>query len=185
MSLTADQQKLYNLAVKTLPKLLTEINELDPLKADAVAFDLLWTYIQDLVEQTYILDAYGVYLNQHATDNNMHRQKNETDASLRSRILTFQDAQTKSAILTQVNNTLVANGLPASAALLELRLYQAHFNRGNYFSRGWRMGHSGLPSVLIIILPVGTSLDVEAAVEDIVRLYKSAGKVTWFVIANS
>lgn len=176
MALNTEQQKLYDLAKSTLPKLLFENNELDPLKAAAVAYQFAWTYIQDLVEQTYILDAYGVYLDQHAIDNNLRRQNNESDAALRNRIRIFDDAQTRSAILTAVNAVLSVDGYGA-AYLIELRAVQGHYNRGFYFSRGYRMGHSGRPNKLIIVVPYNTPAATVASIEDVLRVNIAAGKI--------
>lgn len=124
MSLTPDEQSLYDFARNALPSWLKDTDEF--LVAAAKTFGLTLAHAKDLMSQALITQAVGAtsttpdWLNQHARDRGTSRQQGEGDAALQERLRSTPDALTRAAILDAANAILTAAGVAGSAALLEL-----------------------------------------------------------------
>lgn len=124
MSLTDDEQALYDFAAGALPSWITHP---DPfLSAAAKQIGAALAHARYLNAQTLIGTASGPtattpdWLNQHARDRDTTRQAGESDAALRERLRTIPDALTRSALLDSANAILAAAGVTGTAALVEL-----------------------------------------------------------------
>lgn len=83
--------------------------------------------VDDWLTAVFILTAEDIWLNQHARDRGTSRQSGETDAVLRDRLRTIDDAVTPSAIAGAVDAILAASGVAGTSALVELRRDKAYF----------------------------------------------------------
>lgn len=130
MAYTAEQQKIYDHVVGSLPPwFVQEVGAEDFLAALVAVFDAVRVYRQTLVDQTYILTAdNGVpdWLGELAADRGTRQQSGEATDALRQRIRSFPDAVTPPAIASAVNALLTSEGLGA-CALVELRYDRAYF----------------------------------------------------------
>lgn len=124
MSLTDDEQRLYDFAAGALP---SWISHPDPfLSASAKQMGAALALAQYLFAQALLRSAEGAtsttpdWLNQHARDRNTSRQAGESDDALRERLRTIPDALTRQAILDAANAILAAAGVAGAAALVEL-----------------------------------------------------------------
>lgn len=257
MAFTAEEQSLYDTLRSTLPGFFWQKATPEEIWGGLVkVFERVRMEVSTFISQSYILDAVGVWLDQHARDRGYYRQEGETDAVLRERIRNPLDVLTRPVVLYAVNAILGTEGSPTGAALVELRQARGFFqdflegtgdsftgpsgsdmvlhdsaelflskgsvsgtvtisgatspaNNGTFpivdaflegeltytnasgvaeafsgtwriskqafMSRGYRMGHSGLPGVIIVILPFWTSAPVRAAVEEALRTKKAFG----------
>lgn len=184
MGLSASQQDLFDHAKGALPRrLFTDPALHEFLQGCAVMFDAAKQTIDAwLKTQAFILTATGVWLDQHAKDRGLYRQSGESDAALAQRIRQYQDAITATVLKSVINAILAAAGVAGTCAIVELRRDRAFMatNAGTgrkvaYLSRGYRMGHSGRPNKIIVILPYGTGAATGAAVDDQMRARRAAG----------
>lgn len=125
MAYTVDEKELYSFGVGAIPKFLfAKPRAEEVMGAFVKIFDAARQSIDDLFEQTYVLNATGAgaaYLDQHAWERVGSRAEGETNAALRERIRNVADALTPVAILAAVQAILDEDG-PTSplAAMVEL-----------------------------------------------------------------
>lgn len=133
MSLTAEEQDLFDLAQRALPSWYAPpdaINEQLYAKAkimgQAEAVDRDW-----LTKQAFILTAEGPtsttpdWLGEHARGRGTSRQNGESDAALQARLRTFTEAITPGGLLATAQAAFVAAGGVGTAVMLELPKDQA------------------------------------------------------------
>lgn len=128
MSLTAEQQALFDTAKEVLPAWFFDTdraNEYLAMAAGIMAASRSVT-VDWLDIQTHILTAEGPgptwpdFLAEHARDRGTSRQDGENDDALRLRIRSYPDALTRPAILTAAQRLLDLAGVSGSAAMVEL-----------------------------------------------------------------
>ena len=134
MALTANEQELFDLAMRALPfwfrndtRAAEFVGEAAKIAGAARIQSDYW-----LGEQALILTADGIvglepdWLNQHALDRGTSRQEGESDAALRQRIRNVPDALTRPFLLTAVADVVEAAGEPTTGiAMVELPRDQA------------------------------------------------------------
>jgi hypothetical protein len=184
MAYTASEQALYDHARQSLPRFLFQ-SDSSPEElwgAYVKIFDAARTQTVDWLAQAYIKTATGVWLDQHARDRGTNRQLSETDAALRSRLVSVQDAVTYPALLARAQGIATAGGVPSPlVAMVELRRDKAYVNTGGvgesmaFLERGYRVGGDSRPMIVIAILPYGTTAATGASVAEYLRLTKGAG----------
>jgi hypothetical protein len=162
-ALNANEQALYDAAKAALPRwMFSETsNPQELIAAFAKQFGATWDQLDTWVDQIYILQAFGLWLDQHAKDHGTRRQSTESDAVLQERLRNVEEQVTKAALISAVNNILASAGVSGTCDILELRRDHAYFHPiGNahraFFSRGRRMASSG-SRVIIVQLPYGVS----------------------------
>lgn len=184
MPYTATEQALYDHAKGALPRWLFQNANAkeDMFGAYVKIFDSARTQIAEWVSLSYLASATGVWLDQHAKDRGTTRQANETDATLRARLKTSEDAVTRPYLLSTINSTVDAAGVSGDAYMVELRRDRGFFGdfastsrNKAYFSRGYRMGKSGRPMRIIIILPYGSTTALKNSIDVFLQLRKPAG----------
>lgn len=149
MSLTADEQILYDFAKGSLPRwLFATPRAEEELGAFIKIFNRARQQIVFYASQTYIKNAVGStsgepdWLEQHAHDRDTSRQANEDDLALRERLRNREDMLTRGALLAFILSMLEAAGVidplalpsPETWALVELRHDRAFF--GSYVGVG-------------------------------------------------
>lgn len=180
MSLSTEAQALYDHAKQSLPRWLTEGKNSvrEWLYGFVSIFDPVRSQGQDWLDITFITNASGVELDQHALDRGTIRRDGEDDATLRLRLISIQDAVTEPAIKTAVDILLAANGL-GPCTIVNLRRDRGHYQQplfGNmFYSRGYRMSYAGRPAAYIVILPYGTSGAIGDSVSEYLRQYGPGG----------
>lgn len=129
MALSADEQKLLDFALGSLPAWFGDAESRD-LAVEAGMAKMVGAA---KAQTTYWFDrslitgadgpAAGLpdWLQQHAIDRGTRRQDVEGDPELQSRLRTFPDALTRATLLSVANAVLVAAGLSPDAVMLELR----------------------------------------------------------------
>lgn len=135
MSLTAEEQELYEVARRALPSWYAPddaINEQLYAKAkiagQAEALDRDW-----LGKQAFLLTAEGAtattpdWLGEHARDLGTSRQNGESDAALRARLRSFEESITPAGLQAAAQTALTAAGVAGTVAMLELPKDQAFF----------------------------------------------------------
>lgn len=138
MALTTEEQKFYDFAKAALPPWMPENDEF--LLGCAKMFGSVKTLIDYLFGQALISTATGAtattpdWLNQHAVDRGTRRQLDESDEALRARLRSVPEALTRESLLEACNAILAANGLPETAAMVELPRDAAH--AGTYVAFG-------------------------------------------------
>lgn len=124
MTLTADEQRLYEFAHNALPGWIKDEDEF--LAAAAKLFGQVDDQVSYLFRQALITTAEGAtsttpdWLNQHARDRGSGRRAGEGDAALAERLRVIPDALTRQALIDAANDILSAAGVAGQAALLEL-----------------------------------------------------------------
>lgn len=124
MSLTEDEQALYDFAEGALPSWITHPDPL--LTAAAKQIGAALAQARYLFAQALIGTSEGAtattpdWLNQHARDRNTSRQAGESDVALRERLRNIPDAVTRQALLDAADAILAAAGVSGTAALVEL-----------------------------------------------------------------
>lgn len=183
MAYSTDEQALYDHLRATLPRFLFQT----PTASEEIwggfvkIFDAIRAQIVEWRNYAEILQATGIWLDQHARDRGAFRQEDETDEALRERLSMIEDMVTTPALTSMVDAILAADGVVGSCAMVELRRDRAHFgdytatgkNRA-YLSRGYRMSVAS-PSGFIVILPFGTGDATRAAVAEALRAKKAGG----------
>ena len=195
MSFSAHEQDMYDFAKASLPRFLFQKSTApeDWIGPFAKIFGSAFDQVVEWLGQTYILNATGIWLDQHARDRGTARQGGESDAALRSRLRTIDDAVIPSALLAAATAALNADSVTIPSgypALVETRRDGAFFgvwsatpptppgsgyaSRGMaYFQRGYRM--RGPRGSIVVILPFGTSEATRLSVQEAVRKKKAAG----------
>ena len=272
MALTAAEQEFVDWVKRIIPRHYFTLSRVEELSgAFAKMFGSAQSNDIELFSQALIGNATNLppdFLQLHALGRGTHRQENETDTDLRSRLRTVPEVVTKGALIDAVNDLLAANALPETAAIVELRYDRAFFTtnlggsgtggefttsggffffepdspaayilkagefltisgaasaandgtfeilgfvddklqmdnpsgvigvdasvswtttRSNpfgvdisgrkdaYLNRGFRMTHSGLPPIIIVILPYGSTAEIANSVLELLRTKKGAG----------
>jgi hypothetical protein len=191
MSYTPDEQNLYDHARSSLPRWLFQLSAAaeEWMGAFVKIFAESKVQIDSFRSQTYLLEATGIWLDQHARDRGTSRRDGEDDDTLRARLRIVDDAQTVPAIKAAALAVLEGAGVTVPTgypAVVELRRDRAFFNtltsngrRAAYLSRGYRMTWGRwLPyhaQEFVVILPYGTDEATAAAVAEVVRKKKAAG----------
>lgn len=176
-TLNTGEQNLYDTAQAASPRFLFDDDSPHELTAAfAKIFYAGWVQGDYWVDQVFILKAVKEFLDQLAKDKGTRRQENETDVSLASRLRSYEDALTKTAILALVNAMLLAAGVSGTAKMVETRADGAYFNRLRNFSRGDRM-ITKLLNEIIVILPYGTDSALANSILTAVNQVKAAGVV--------
>lgn len=158
MPLSAEQQKFYDFLKGVMPRWFYEQtrNE-EEIHAFIQVFDDVREQIEAIFQETFILDSVGGtpdWLNQHAIDRGTNRRENETDATLRARLRSFEDTVTAPAILSAVNAVLVAAGGAADAVMVQLRADRAFL--GTYTPSGTATISAPVATVQTLTLVSGT-----------------------------
>ncbi len=146
MALTADEQKLFDFAMASLPGWFRDSDEF--FNGSAKLFGSVKAIFDYLIAQTLIGGAVGAtattpdWLAQHAKDRATNRQDGEDDPTLRQRIRNTPDALTRASIIAAANAILAAGGGGAASVhhyapdgavyMVELPRDAAHF--GTYTS---------------------------------------------------
>lgn len=120
MSLSANEQEFYDLAKQSLPRFLFQDGEAqEMINGFAKIFGPVRSQIEFWQEMGRISTATDIWLDQHAVDHGTRRQTGESDASLRNRLQTPEDAVTLPAL------DGVANHYTTTSAFVELRTDRA------------------------------------------------------------
>lgn len=129
MSLTTDEQALYDFAKNSLPRwLFATPRAEEELGAFVKIFNRARQQIVFWASQTYLFNALGAsagepdWLEQHAHERGTGRQLGETNAALAERLRNQEDALTRAALLTLINAMLDAAAVTSNNyGLVELR----------------------------------------------------------------
>lgn len=183
MALSAEQQALFDHARRSLPRWLTrgKTAVLEWLHAYTQIFDTVRAQGQDWLDITFIDNAVGPELDQHALDRGTTRRSGESDATLRERLRNITDVVTEPTLKSAIDTLLAASALGPSA-WVNLRRDKAFFQQPAasdaneaFMSRGYRMTYANQPMGYIVILPYGTTAAMGEAVEEYLRQYGPAG----------
>jgi len=127
MAFTPSEQELYDFAKNAVPRFLfaDDGRSEEEINAFVKVFDQARTQILAFFDQSRILAATGGvtdWLNQHAIDRGTQRRDGETDAALRARLRTFEDALTRPTLLQAAQDIVDAAALGGSpvVAMVEL-----------------------------------------------------------------
>jgi hypothetical protein len=189
--MTPEQQALFDHARASLPRWLTRGPRaaLEWLYAFAASIGASQEQAAEWLAATYLGDATGKYLDQHARDRGTLRRENEPDDVLRERIRQIEDAVTEPAIIAGVNAILAGAGLPEEAALVNLRRDRGHYHEVGdslaFYTRGYRMTNVDRPWTYTIILPAGATEVTRAAVSEYLRQYGPAGYLYTVELPNT
>lgn len=183
MAYSVSEQSLYDHLRGTLPSWFfqTSASPEEIWGAYVKLFDAARAQADGWGNYARILEATGIWLDQHAVDRGTARQAGESDEELRTRIRVPEDSVTLGALLTRVQAILTASGIPSpSVAIVELRRDKAFFSEGGelptaYMSRGYRLGGANRPLKMIVILPYGTTEATRKAVDEYLRAHKAGG----------
>src|SRR5258705_8592656 len=117
MALTAEQQALFDHARRSLPRWLTrgKTAVLEWLHAFTQTFDTVRAQGQDWLDITFLDNATGAELDQHALDRGTTRRSGESDATLRERLRNITDVVTEPALKVAVDALLAASSLGPSS----------------------------------------------------------------------
>lgn len=113
MPLSAEEQALYDHGQAAVPKWFfsSTTATFEWLLAFTKSFDRVRQYINSMLDATYLETAAGIQLDQHAKDRGTSRRLNETDAALRSRLKTPEDALTELALMSRIHAIVNASGV--------------------------------------------------------------------------
>ncbi len=181
-TLSPIERDFYDVAKGALPRFVFEKQgDREQFVAYAKIFARAKDQIDEWILFTRILLATLEYLDGHAKDRGTARKGGESEVALRTRLRSISDAVTPSAVLAAANETLAADGVSGTAALVELRRDRMYFGTDiatgkqfNYFGRGYRFSYAPA-GAFIIILPYGTSDATAESVRASVRKKKAAG----------
>lgn len=183
MALSAEQQALFDHARRALPRWLTrgKTAVLEWLHSYTQLFDAARSQGQDWLDITYLDNATGSELDQHALDRGTTRRSGEDDDTLRERLRNITDVVTEPALKDGVDALLAASGLSESAWVC-LRRDKAFCQEPaatnaneSFLSRGYRVSYAQRPMGYIVILPFGTTTAMGEAVAEYLRQYGPAG----------
>jgi hypothetical protein len=180
MTLSTEAQALFDHARNSVPRWLTRGKNtvLEWLYGYTEVFDATRAQAQSWLDITYILQAFGTDLDQHAKDRGITRRSGEDDLTLQQRIIQVSDAVTQPALEANINLILAANSLGV-CAFVNLRRDRGHYQvpgfSTSFASRGYRMTYAGRPQGYIVILPYGTSAAIGSGVDDYLRQFGPAG----------
>lgn len=135
MALSANEQKLFDLALAALPYWFQEDKRsMEHLGLAAKEMGAAWDQLVDWMDNTLILQAVGPtgfdpdWLNQHAVDRGTTRQSGETDAALRERIRNVPDHLTRQTILDAAQAIIDAESISGTVYMVELRWWKIFLN---------------------------------------------------------
>lgn len=196
MPLTADQQDLFDLAKEGLPSwwFQDETYSQEILQAYAVIIDDARQVIQTWQQMSFLLQATGIWLDQHARDRGTFRQLNESDVALRDRLRNFADAVNVASVLAAANRALAnqpitpPTGYPAIVELRRDRAFSGTWSatpptppgsgyasrKMAYLTRGYRIGGTR-GGGFIVILPYGTTAQTAASAAEEIRIKRAGG----------
>lgn len=193
--LDADCQELYDHGRSSIPSFLFQLVTApeDWIGGFVKIFCLARRQVATWQDYAFILDAPGIWLDQHARDRGTTRQANESDDALRSRLRTVQDAVNPASLLAAATAALLADGITIPSGypyMVELRRDRMFFGtwdnpapnppgsnydgrKMGYWQRGYRFtnGRGGI----IIILPPGTPTATQKSVLEAARKKKAGG----------
>ena len=184
MALSSEDQALFDHAKQSLPRWLTSGvgAALEWLYGFVAEFSPVRTQGQAWVDITYISNATGVELDQHARDRGTSRRSGESDAALQTRLQQIDDAVTQPALMAGVNAILAAAGY-GTCAFVNLRRDRAHCHTVGsstaFVGRGYRVTRNGRPMAYIVILPYPTNAATGNAVAEYLRQFGPAGFIAY------
>lgn len=182
MPYSTSEEGLYNHARASVPRFLfTGDNAEELWGAFVKIFDAALTEVDTYLDQSFIQEASGVWLDQHAKDRGTGRIASETDLVLSGRLVAIEDAITRSALLARITAILEADGaVGPTVGMVELRRDGAFAEdvatseAQSFADCGYRAG-SGRPYTIVVILPYGTTAETALAVDEYLRAHKAAG----------
>lgn len=134
MALTANEQKLFDLALSILPHWFKDDQRsMEHLALAAKAVGAAWVQLLDWFGNTLIGDAVGAtgydpdWLNQHAIDRGTSRQAGEGDTELALRIRSVPDLITRVALLTAAQAIVDSLSISGTVEMVELRKDKGFF----------------------------------------------------------
>lgn len=184
-ALTAKEQALYDAAKAALPSWLFVDDQAAQELIAALAKEMSTArdVVDEWVNNTYILQSSGFWLDELAKDRGTRRQAGETDAQLQYRLRNLQDLVTLPAITAVVNGILAPLG--TTCAVAELRFGKgfgrtaAHIGTGStqgaFCNRGRRVSGNPPKNTIVVILPYGTPAATVASIVEAVRQSKAGG----------
>jgi len=129
MAFTATEKELYDWARGMLPRWFFESERSEEeMGALVKVFDAVRAQVDEWQSMTFIDEAADLppdFLDQHARDRGTRRQAGETDARLRLRLQTFDDALTRPVLLAAAQAVLDAESVAGTAVMVELRFARA------------------------------------------------------------
>jgi hypothetical protein len=132
MPYTTDEQELYDFGAGSVPRFLfAQVRAEEVMGAFVKMFDGARQEIEDIFDQTYILNATGTghkFLDLHARERIGTRAEGESDAALRERIRSVQDQVTRPALTQAAQQIIDAEGILGTVVMVELRWWRAFFN---------------------------------------------------------
>lgn len=191
MPLSAEQQSLFDHARNSLPRFLTRGAGavLEWLHGFTQIFDAARSQAADWLDMSYISQATGRWLDQHARDRGTSRRDEEDDPTLRARIRQFEDLLTYPAMKAAVDAILAGAGVSGTCDIVMLRRDRGHFHTVGlsraFFGRGYRMANANRPMGYVVILPYGTTDATGQAVLEYLRQYGPAGYVYYVEIRQN
>lgn len=195
-TLNTEEQELFDTAKRSLPRFMFQKDAApqETFGAAAKVLNLAKQQIKSWLASTYILQATGFWLDQHAIDRGTRRRSGETDAALASRIRQVEDAVTLPALTNAVNAVLTAAGVAGSATIVELHgkhafIHAAGSAKHQFWGRGYRFGGGDQypgngTRQIIVILPTGSSTALANAIADACRRLRGAGYSIVVEVAN-
>lgn len=129
----------------------------------------------------------GQWLTLQARGQNCDRSEGESDASLRERMRTVEDAVSRPALEAATQAVLDENGVVGSVVVLEwwegpyVDVDETVLPGGGGFYVGWARMMSG-PRCFLVLVPVSTGDTVKAAIIDEIQRLRAAGvgwKLVW------
>lgn len=143
MSLTPDEQELFDLARKTLPAWYADdaraneyLSAIAKMFGSARAISEHWLKtVVYITLATVDLTSNPDWLDQHARDRGTSRQAGESDDALIARLRNIEDLVTRPALLAAVQSMMVDAGFSGTPHMVEFPRDKAHFG-GPYLSFG-------------------------------------------------
>jgi hypothetical protein len=128
MSISSEAQALFDHARQSLPRWLTGATNSarEWLYGFTAVFDEIRVQGQDWIDITYLENAVGPELDQHARDRGTTRRAGESDGTLRERLRQISDAVTEPALLSGVD------------AILDGAGHLAIFETSTWVTTGWQ-----------------------------------------------
>lgn len=193
--LNDEEQEIFEIAKSSVPRQMFPDNAVQELfGAAAKVFGSTKTQLRFWFDSSYILNAAGFWLDQHARDRGTRRRDTETDNGLQSRLRNVEDTITPNALEAVANEILVAEGIAGVVHLIELRS-GAHQRFGgrvffhptgtadppgrSYLSRGERITRN-FTHRMILIMPYGTTTAAANSIIEAVTRRIAAGQAISF-----
>ena len=128
MALTAEEQEFLDFALAALPTWFhDDARQLEDLGMLAKMIGAARAQLEDWFTHTLIGDATGPvgsdpdWLDQHARDRGTSRVSGESDAALRARLQSYEDAVTRDELIAVAQATVDAEGILGGVAMVELK----------------------------------------------------------------